>query len=107
MQVEIGPKSELEPGDQKFVMVDDAEIAIINLDGDLHAIRNFCPHMEGPLARGYISTKKKDDKEVKYVSCPFHEWEFNLETGRALFNDTHKVRTYDVYVEDDTIYLDV
>lgn len=107
MQVEVGPTFELEAGDRKFITVEDEEIAVINLEGDYYALKNFCPHMEGPLARGYISTKQKDGKEVKYVSCPFHEWEFDIETGDALFNDKHKVKTYDVKVRDGTIYLNL
>jgi NAD(P)H-dependent nitrite reductase small subunit len=107
MRVDAGPVSELGEGDRKFIEVDGGEIAIVNLEGEYYAIRNFCPHMEGPLARGYISTKEKDGSEVKYVSCPFHEWEFDIETGNALFNDTHTVHTYETSVEDGRLYVDV
>jgi NAD(P)H-dependent nitrite reductase small subunit len=107
MRVDVGPASELKDGDRKFVTVEGQEIAVVNFDGDYYAIRNFCPHMEGPLARGYISTKKKNGEEVNFVSCPFHEWEFDIETGQALFNDTHNVRTYETFVEGGMLYIEV
>jgi nitrite reductase/ring-hydroxylating ferredoxin subunit len=44
---------------------------------------------------------------VNFVSCPFHEWEFDIETGQALFNDTHNVRTYETFVEGGMLYIEV
>ena len=37
--------------------------------------------------------------------CPWHGWEFDLETGRALFDDRVRVRTFEASVEGDAILL--
>lgn len=93
--VPVATADELGPGDRKFVAVNGIEIAVLNVDGEFHAVKNSCPHMEGPVGRGVVTSGDAGRR----IRCPFHGWTFDLETGDALFG-LKRLRTYDVTVED-------
>ena len=49
---DVARKDELAPGAHKVVDVDDAEIAVFNVDGEYYAIEDVCTHDGGELAGG-------------------------------------------------------
>lgn len=99
---------ELPPGQRKIVEVGNRSIGVFNIDGELYAIRNACPHQLAPLCLGRLSgtTLPSAVGEFRYgmegriIRCPWHGWEFDVTTGRSVFNP-HKVRVkaYEVTVE--------
>jgi nitrite reductase/ring-hydroxylating ferredoxin subunit len=85
------------------------EIGIVRWDGDVYALANLCTHQRGPLCRGVLGgrltatapgTMEVDD-ERPVIACPWHGWEFDVRTGRALWDDRYAVRTYPAAVDDD------
>jgi 3-phenylpropionate/trans-cinnamate dioxygenase ferredoxin subunit len=100
--------SELPPGNRRIVTLAGRSIGVLNIDGTLHALRNSCPHQNAPLCLGLIrgTTVSSKPYEVVYareneiIKCPWHGWEFEIATGRSVFNP-HRVhvRTYEVTVE--------
>lgn len=100
--------SELPPGERRIVTIAGRSIGVLNVGGTLHALRNSCPHQNAPLCLGLIrgTTLPSRPYEVHYgreneiIKCPWHGWEFEIATGRSVFNP-HKVRvrTYGVTVE--------
>jgi nitrite reductase/ring-hydroxylating ferredoxin subunit len=100
--------SELPPGDRRIITVGGRTIGVLNVDGALYALRNSCPHQGAPLCLGIVkgTTLARRPYEYEYgreneiIKCPWHGWEFEIATGRSVFNP-HKVRvrTYDVTVE--------
>jgi|TARA_B100001079_G_scaffold45227_1_gene36560 nitrite reductase/ring-hydroxylating ferredoxin subunit len=95
----VASKNELSPGCGKVMFVDDRPIALFNLCGEFVAIDNKCPHRGGSLGDGEIV----DD----VVACPWHGWEFNCRTGKAVENDAISVRTYDIENRSDGIFIKV
>jgi nitrite reductase (NADH) small subunit len=99
---------ELPPGTRKIVEVGGQSIGVFNIDGEYYALRNSCPHQGAPLCLGIVSGTTVPSKPFEYIygwenqiiKCPWHGWEFDIESGRSVFNP-HKVRikTYDVEVE--------
>jgi nitrite reductase (NADH) small subunit len=39
------------------------------------------------------------------LRCPWHGWEFRIDTGVSLFDPKIRVKTYDVAIDDDDIVL--
>lgn len=100
--------SELPPGDRRIVTVAGRTIGVLNIEGSLYALRNSCPHQNAPLCLGTVkgTTIAGKPYEVIYgreneiIKCPWHGWEFEIATGRSIFNPHRvRVRTYDVTVE--------
>jgi len=104
----IGHVSELPPGERKIVLVDGRSVGVFNVHGAFYALRNSCPHQAAPLCLGSIKgmTMPSDpgeyvwSREGEILRCPWHGWEFDITTGRSIFNP-HRVRVkaYDVTVE--------
>jgi nitrite reductase/ring-hydroxylating ferredoxin subunit len=104
----VGKVSELPPGSRKVVEVQGRSIGVFNVHGAYYAIRNLCPHQGAPLCRGIITGTTLPSQPGEYIwaregeiiRCPWHGWEFDMTTGRSIFNP-HKLRvkTYEVTVE--------
>jgi nitrite reductase/ring-hydroxylating ferredoxin subunit len=105
---------DLKPGQRQLVKVDGSEIAIINNNGELHAVRNQCPHQGAPMVYGTIGGTMLPSEPHTYIygrhnevlRCPLHGWGFDIKTGESIF-DPHrcKIRTYDVRQEGDSVVL--
>lgn len=102
--------AELPPGERRIVEADGRSIGVFNVAGRFVALRNSCPHQAAPLCLGVIKGMTLPSKPGEYLwardgeilRCPWHGWEFDLLTGRSIFNP-HKtrVKTYEVTVESD------
>lgn len=68
-------------------------------DDRIFAIDDSCPHKNGPLSEGIVHGTS--------VTCPLHNWVFNLETGLAQGADQGRVAIYEIRVEAGRILLDV
>ena len=116
--VRVCALDELSPGERTIISVAGASIGVLNVDGELYAIQNHCPHQHGPVCKGTVRPELKGEfaepgERVKEyhgerptIACPWHGWEYDLETGTHLGVDDIALETYDVYVADGTIYID-
>lgn len=99
--VEVGPESDIQPGQSACVIVDDTPIAIFNVNGEYYAIGDTCTHEDFSLSEGEVF----DDATVE---CALHGSRFDLHTGEALsLPATGSAGSYEVWVEDGIIKLDV
>ena len=58
---------------------------------EVFATSDRCPHKGGPLSEGIVHGHQ--------VTCPLHDWVFDLTTGAARGADQGAVRTWPVRVE--------
>jgi nitrite reductase/ring-hydroxylating ferredoxin subunit len=79
------------------VSVAGQDYALFRVDGQVQCIDGLCPHAGAPLADGEI----KDG----VVTCPWHNWTFNICSGCSLDPSGHRVRTHDTLVENGSIYI--
>lgn len=107
---------ELPPGSVRIVTINSRSIGVINAGGTYFALRNICPHQGAPLCEGAVGgTMLPSDpyhyiygRDDRVVRCPWHGWEFDLETGRSVFlPDRYRVATYPVVTEDGLVLLEV
>ncbi len=106
----VGRVTELPPGERTIVEAEGRSIGVFNVHGRFFALRNSCPHQAAPLCLGPIKGMTLPSRPGEYVwardgeilRCPWHGWEFDITTGRSIFNP-HKtrVKTYEVTVETD------
>ena len=112
----VAAAADLPPGQRKIVEIGRREIGVFNIGGKFYALRNICPHKGGPLCRGRLRPlvvspgvyQIDHQRENQILKCPWHQWEFDIETGRALYDDSLRVKTYPVRREgeDIVLYLD-
>lgn len=64
---------------------------------EVYAAADTCPHKGGPLSEGIVHGQS--------VTCPLHNWVFDLNTGQAQGEDG-QIATYPVRVDGDRILID-
>jgi nitrite reductase (NADH) small subunit len=78
------------------VDIEGKQICVANVDGELRAVDNLCPHRMGPLDEGWIENGE--------IVCPWHGWCFNPVTG-VCSNATGAVSVYPVQVEERSVFV--
>lgn len=109
----VGSVDEIPVGSSKIVKIGKQEIGIYNVNGEFYAVRNLCPHKGAPLCRGLVSGTTLPSKPNEYLwgregeilRCPWHGWEFDLQTGISLIDPNVRARTYPVEVRGNQIVL--
>ena len=116
MRYPVGSAKELSAEGCRVVTVQGRSIGILSVEGELFAVRNQCPHRGAPLCEGTVSgtflpSRPNDYQwgmEGKVLRCPWHGWEFDLTTGRSLFQpDEVRVKLYRVTIEDGEVILHI
>jgi nitrite reductase (NADH) small subunit len=67
-------------------------------DDQVFVLDDRCPHKGGPLSEGIVHGTS--------VTCPLHNWVFDMATGLALGADDGQINTYPVRVDAGRIVLD-
>jgi nitrite reductase (NADH) small subunit len=110
---EIGSLEEVEREGRVVSRIGGREVGIVRdpRSGSLHAIRNRCPHSGAPLCLGSI-VERAGGRPGRYettgravLRCPWHGWEYDLETGRCADDDRMRVAVYPVRVEGDRVLV--
>lgn len=95
--VRVAAKADIPVGEGRVFEVEGNELALFNVDGEIHAIHNLCKHQGGPLGEG----------ELKgcIVTCPWHDWTYDVTTGTSPEDPDCAVARYDVKLEGDDIFV--
>jgi nitrite reductase (NADH) small subunit len=96
----LGPLSQVPPGEGRTFDVDGSKIAVFNArNGCVYATQAECPHRGGPLSDGLSGGAT--------LICPLHEWSFDLTTGRSM-NGEACLRTFPIeQTEDGTLSVEI
>jgi nitrite reductase/ring-hydroxylating ferredoxin subunit len=89
--------ADLPPGRAAEATVGGQPVALFNVDGRFHALSGRCPHRGGPLGQGFVDGPR--------VSCPWHNWTFDVTTGANAAGAGPGVPRYEVKVEDGQVHV--
>jgi len=95
--VTVATVADLPPGRQKIVEAQGKEIALFNVDGQIYALDNTCPHAGFPLGEG--------DMSGEHVICPGHSFHYNVKTGECLNDPNMQATCFEVRIEGDEIVI--
>jgi 3-phenylpropionate/trans-cinnamate dioxygenase ferredoxin subunit len=93
----MGVAGEIEPGQRKRVFVDGRCVVIFNVDGEMYAIDDSCPHNGASLGNGEL--------EGCVLRCPAHGLRFDLRTGRTPGTGGLSLTTFAVATVDSKLVL--
>lgn len=112
--VDVGPVADFKERSVRLVGIAGGLVGVVRWSGRFFAVRNICPHQAAPLCEGRVTAlmvERSDvilaDDSVPVLTCPWHGWEFDLATGRAIGDPTLRVRTYPARVEGTRLLVDV
>jgi nitrite reductase (NADH) small subunit len=101
--VKVASIKEIPKNTAKACEIGDHHIAVFNVvdksGSEFCAINNLCPHRGGPLAEG--------DLKGTLVTCPWHNWEFDVKTGANPVNPAVSVKTFPCKVEGEDVLVAV
>lgn len=110
----IARQDNFENGDRRIVELKGREIAVFKIDSEFYAFLNWCPHQAGPVCEGDITgtvtasfdrdtlnTQKTWEHDGELLVCPWHRWEFEIETGECLSRDGIILPSYPVHVDNE------
>jgi 3-phenylpropionate/trans-cinnamate dioxygenase ferredoxin component len=92
-------------GSGTFVEIEGRELAVFRTDANLpdsdgvYVIDNSCPHASGNLSGGPLVGT--------VVTCPWHDWDFDLRTGVCVHSDLARVERYPARVQEGFVYADL
>jgi nitrite reductase (NADH) small subunit len=99
---------ELPPGAKRIVTDPETgvSVGVFNIQGEYFALKNVCPHLGAPLCQGSLHATHRPgavfefrpDLQGRVLRCPWHGWEFDIVTGKALYDARSRVATYPVEV---------
>ena len=117
-EVMVGELREYPEGGHRVLRVDDFELGIFRQGERLVAYENRCPHDGGPVCQGKVIPRVEEEiapdqtsrglrfsSSKRNIVCPWHGWEFDLDTGRHCGDPKYRLRPIDVRVREDRVYV--
>lgn len=96
--IEVGQVSDIPKDGARVVKTHLGDIAVFrNMQDEIFALRDKCPHKGGPLSQGIIYGRS--------VACPLHNWSIALETGIAVAPDEGCAASFPIRLEGEKVFL--
>lgn len=94
------------------------EVGVFKVKGNVRAYVNRCRHQGGPVCTGEIigryeqvlrpdrtiAGERFNDEEVR-IACPWHGWEYDLDTGECIADRRLSLEAIEVRVRDGQAYI--
>ena len=109
--------ADLAEGLHPVTLADGRGIVIVHREERWWALRDICPHQGAKLSAGSITGRVPPCLPGEQISmlhdelvllCPWHGWEYDVETGRCLTDPDHtRVRVYPTKIEDGRVWVEL
>lgn len=74
-------------------------ILLVKKRGQVHAVSNKCAHMACELGSGTL--------EDYVITCPCHEWRFDIRTGQFLDAKEIRIPKYETRLSDGNVFIKI
>ncbi len=120
LEYRVGPVQDIPEGGGVLVVAAGTEVGVFRVRGSVHAYENRCLHQGGPVCTGEIVGRYEQvldrdrtvigerfvDEEPR-IACPWHGWEYDLETGRCTADRRFRLRRFPVVIRDGDVYVSI
>ena len=86
-------------GESRCIELGEVQIGLFRNPDGLFAIDNVCPHRGAPLHDGIVTDG--------VVTCPWHQWQFQLDDGVCQNIPKVRITTYPVEIRDGAIWVNL
>ena len=80
-----------------FNLSENEQVVIFQWDQAYYALENRCPHAGAYLHEGMV--------EGGILTCIWHGWKFDLQTGQCINEYWARVKTYPLEIENKVLFL--
>lgn len=95
----IGKIDDIPEGKGRAFQAGRATVAVFRSNGKFYAMSNRCTHKGASMCEGEITNGGT------VVRCPWYNWAFNIATGEHCYDQSEKIRTYEVKTDGDQVIL--
>ena len=95
---ETAARQRLVPDKPQLVIINDKRISLILHKDQFYAVQDSCPHNGESLSKGYINY-------LGEIICPWHNYQFDLQTGRECRVRSVDLRTYPVRSDETGFFI--
>lgn len=118
-RIRVTEAENLEPGERELIEINGRPIGVFNVDGEYHALLNHCLHDSGPVCEGRVKKKlvgtfEEPGERVtesfsgpESITCPWHGWEYDLESGDHVGDPDISLPTFDVVEDEGVLYVEL
>jgi nitrite reductase/ring-hydroxylating ferredoxin subunit len=92
-----GTLDDLWEGEVRGVNLGGVHVVLCNVDGELFAYEDRCPHLANPLSDGVL--------QHHTLRCAAHEWEFDARTGQGVNPQAARLKAFPVRLDNDRIFI--
>jgi toluene monooxygenase system ferredoxin subunit len=86
-------------GEMTACSVDDKRVVLINIEGEIRAYADSCPHMRTPLSSGVL--------DGAVLTCATHGWVFDVRTGCGINPEQACLTSFAAVIKGNDILVDV
>jgi nitrite reductase (NADH) small subunit len=117
-EVYVGTVSDFDDDVRKGLVIEGREVFVFRRGERFYAFENRCSHAGGPVGEGTIIGRVKavlgPGKEVLreefsetdlQIVCPWHGYEYNIETGKCAADKRLGLRRYTVVERGEGVYV--
>lgn len=112
---DAGPADAFPEGVVRLTRLGRHEVGVIRRGDRVFAVRNRCPHQAAPICAGPLRASVDSDGAGRFeydservvLACPWHGWEFDVETGRAVWDAAYRVKTYAARIENGRVLVEI
>lgn len=99
MWVEVTALNQVPEGGVLKVKVEETSV-ILNRQGmNVTCYRNACSHLEYPIDMGKVNNG--------IITCPFHKYQYKLDTGKCLNAPSDSLESYPVKIEGERVFVEI
>lgn len=95
--VRVARLDEIPLGGAKVIENHEKPIALFRTQEGFFAVNHVCPHRGGPLGEGTVCGR--------FVTCPWHGWSFDVQTGLSAREGGHTIGTYEVRIDGNNVLV--
>lgn len=118
MESLAGKTGDFDEGRRQVLDIGGREVVVFRAKDRYYALSNTCAHSGGPVGEGVLIPKVETivhedgtiagetfSENCLHLVCPWHGWEYDIDTGEAAGDRRYKLRTYETRVEGDDVYV--
>ena len=91
----------LNPGEMKGLVIGAVRVLLVNLDGEVRAYEDSCPHRGVALSCGTLEAASGT------LTCAMHLWQYDARTGAGVNPPGVALRSLPMKIEDGGIWIGV
>ena len=115
--IDLGALANFAEGKPERVTASDRALLVVRRGDAVYALRDLCSHQGARLSDGHLTGHVpacvpgddiRMERTGEVVVCPWHGWEFDVQTGRSLCDPQKtRVRSYVTRVEHGRVFVEM